>query len=292
MPEIYVEGLKPKTFKNNDTAERKTKIGKITPVDARLFNAFGLSKKVGVFKGYGGDCRAINTMVTANNDNTYSIILNKGAICIYGGIAIIEQGTTITVPNTYSNGSFGVRVNLQNSAGAEMQFYYKSQSEALIQNDLQEDEVSGIYEFELYKYSISGSILTLTQGSNFNDVILSNEEQFNILIGKTKDYIIDNLGTTNGWIRVWASGFKEMGGVINTGTAGIVDLTFDESLKFKDLKYSVVLTPEPSDETNKTFTAHITNKTENSFKVSAYVYSNGGAINRANVTVSYFIAGF
>lgn len=291
MPEIYVEGLKPKTFKNNDTAERKTKIGKITPADARLFNAYELSKKVGIFSGYGGNCTAINTTITANADNTYSIVLNKGAIGIYGGIGIIEQGTSINIPSSITQGSFGVRVNLQNSAGAEMQFYYKAQSEALVQNDLNADEVSGIYEFELYKYSISGSVMTLTNGANYNDRLLSNEEQFKALI--KRDYVVEDIATETGWIRVWASGFKEMGG--NTRTAmgtGLATLTFDKKYSFENTNYSANFTLSSKNTTDKSFSTHITNQQNDSITLIAFIHYLSGSFEKVSVGINYYIAGF
>lgn len=198
--------LIPITFKN-DSASSKT--GKTTPVIERFKNAYSFSKKVGIFEGYGKNCSALSTTISANTDGTFSVKFNKGAIGIYGGIGVIEQGTTLNIPNTISSGSLGVKINLSNPAGTEMQFYAKSLNDALVQDNLQENETSGVYEFEIYKYSISGSVMTLTNGANFNNRIYSNQDYIDILFGKIKNYVVDEQDTAKGWFRIWANGFKE-----------------------------------------------------------------------------------
>ena len=230
--------LIPITFKNNDTAGAKTKVGKITPANARLLNSFSLLKKVGIFDGYGGNCTAISTTISAETDNTYTIVLNKGAFSIYGGVGVIEQGTSVNIKNTYTSGSFGIKVNLQQSAGNEVSFYYKPQSEALVKNDLQADEVSGVYEFELYKYTISGSVMRLTDGANLKDYIVGHYENLVNMFDGMTDYVVTFERSGSTWFRKWKSGWKEYGTIVN-GVDGVTEHTVTFKENFSDENYSV-----------------------------------------------------
>lgn len=230
--------LIPITFKNNDTLTEKTKIGKTTPAQARLMNSYGLSRQVGIFHNYGGDCLAKSMSIGANADNSFTVYLNKGAVSIYGGIAIIEENTPVNIKNNITNGSFGIKVNLNNTAGSEMTFYTKSQNDALDKNDLQGDETGGIYEFELYKYSISGSNLTLTEGADLNKKIYTNQQLLEDVFLKINDYVVYQERLTNGWYRKWNSGFKEYHITISTTTTNDVQ-TCKFKEEFTDLNYAI-----------------------------------------------------
>ena len=231
--------LIPITFKNDDTASKKSRVGKITPANARLLNSFSLLKKVGIFEGYGSNCSAISTTITANSDNTFTITLNKGAFNIYGGVGVIEQGTTVIIPNTYSRGSFGIRVDLKNDAGQEVLFYTKSQDDALVQNDLQANEVSGVYEFELYKYTINGSVMTLTEGVNFKDRVVGHYENLVNMFGGMSDYVVTFIRDGNTWFRKWKSGWKEYGEMIDASKTVNGEITCSFKEAFENTDYSV-----------------------------------------------------
>ena len=143
----------PLIFKNNDTETQKTKIGKVSSKLARMIYAQNLSGKVGIFKGYGNECSIYQSVVGSLGKTT--ITFNKGAISIYGGIVYIEQGTTLEVPNE-TNGSIGIYVDLSQEAGNEVSFYAGGNPPTDVDN-LQDNETTGKYYFELYKYSVSGT---------------------------------------------------------------------------------------------------------------------------------------
>lgn len=161
--------LIPLIFKNNDTDEIKTKIGKVTPVLARALYAYGLSGKTGILKDYASECSITKPIDYTSSPNYARLTFNKGILSICGGIIFIEQGTEfivdgvygIPVGNNVASGSLGIKVDLSKLEGEEVSFFYKTGS--LIQNDLQENEIDGVYEFEIYKYSIVNGVLTLTQ---------------------------------------------------------------------------------------------------------------------------------
>lgn len=154
--------LIPLIFKNNDTESLSTKIGKVPPNMARALYSFGLVKKTGILKDYASEC-SITAPIDYNSNVGYArVTFNKGLISVCGGIIYIEQGTTFDIPVTsdMQNASLGVRIDLSRDAGNEVNFFYKTGS--LIQNDLQANEVDGMYEFEIYKFNVSGGLLTLT----------------------------------------------------------------------------------------------------------------------------------
>ena len=173
--------LVPVTFKNNDTETIKTKIGKVSQQKARLIYCNALAKQVGIIENYKNtsgaeSCSIINpNNISKSQDGTKFIVkFNKGAVSIYGGIGVIEQGTEFEVANVNtSKGSLGIRVDLSKSAGEEMVFYAKTT--ALDKDNLLVDEQGGAYDLELYTYSITNGSMVLTKSNtpvikNFDDI--------------------------------------------------------------------------------------------------------------------------
>lgn len=150
--------LIPVTFKNNDTETVKTKVGKVSTQTARMLYANTFSDKVGIVKGYKKDdnTEELSIIGATPVGDEMMLTFNKGAVSIYGGIGIIEQGTTVNVPQNITDYSFGIVVNLGNQAGSEMKFYCKPSGE-LRQDDLQINDVDGVYEFELFKITTTAS---------------------------------------------------------------------------------------------------------------------------------------
>jgi hypothetical protein len=158
------------TFKNNDTEQVKTKIGKVSSSLQRMINSYFFSDKVGILKGYANECSIFNQVVGTLGKTT--ITFNKGALSIYGGVVLIEQGTTLEIPNV-ANGSIGVYVDLSQEAGKEVSFYAGANPPTDADN-LQDNEITGKYYFELYEYSVSGTTFTIT--SKTDKFIVENED--------------------------------------------------------------------------------------------------------------------
>jgi len=158
--------LIPVTFKHSSDEDKK-KSGKVSPITARMLYANTFSGKVGIVKGYKRDESTDELSIgyddTATTSSTFRLIFNKGAVSIYGGIGIIEQGTFYDIPKGLSNYSFGIRIDLTKTAGSEMEFYYKPASEDLVQQDLQINDSNGVYEFELCKITTTGAIPTVSE---------------------------------------------------------------------------------------------------------------------------------
>ena len=160
--------LIPVTFKHS-TDEDKKKSGKVSTVTARMLYANTFSDKVGIVKGYKKDDATDELSVaydnTATTSTSFRLVFNKGAVSIYGGIGIVEQGTIYDIPKGLSNYSFGIKVDLKQSAGNEMGFYYKPSTEGLEQQDLQIHDTDGVYEFELFKVTTTGDVPAISEKS-------------------------------------------------------------------------------------------------------------------------------
>lgn len=156
--------LIPVTFKNNDTAEVKTKVGKLNTRQARMLFSNFTTKKSGIFKNYRKDSvtEPLTISGTETVGNNISIVFNKGAVSICGGIGIVEQGTRFEIDkNTnYTNGSLGIKVDLSKPAGSEMTFYAKN-GDTLQTDDLLIQETTGVYELELYKFTLVNGVFTI-----------------------------------------------------------------------------------------------------------------------------------
>ena len=89
------------------------------------------------------------------------VSFNEGFGFIKGRAFYIEPTTTLDIPLTdTAGGSIGVKVDLSKSAGLEFAFYSKT-TQTLTQDDLIENRATGVYEFEIYKYTCADNIITL-----------------------------------------------------------------------------------------------------------------------------------
>ena len=150
----------PLIFKNDDTvienADGSTtpvysRTGKVPPSMGRAINAYSLYNKCGIFKGYGYNCKA-DVISTSFNKTTISI--KKGLVSIYGGVILIEDGTTFefsTSANT--TGYIGITVDLSKDAGQEVTMFAKTSG--FNKDDLQANEVTGKFDLILFKYTSS-----------------------------------------------------------------------------------------------------------------------------------------
>lgn len=187
--------LIPITFKNNDkpavTNEAGeitkqaivTKIGKVTPAIARMIYANALSTETGIIQEYKSANASSCSIATYETvGNKIRVTFNKGAFSIYGGIGIIESGTTFDIDKSVdiSNGSLGVRVNLGNEAGEEMSFYAKD-ANTLQKDNLLLNEQNGIYDFELYKFTLTNGVFVLGT-KNTTDIVIPNNNLLDDII--------------------------------------------------------------------------------------------------------------
>lgn len=153
--------LIPITFKA-DGGETFAKKGKVRAEDLSALFAFSLSNKTGVLNLL-GKCNQYNVMISSGVAN---ISLHSGYVSICGRLIYVDEATTvqITLPASGSiSGSFGIKVNLANSGDAEVEWYAKDRTNGLIQEDLNENPASGVYEFELYQYNATNNNFTFTQ---------------------------------------------------------------------------------------------------------------------------------
>lgn len=164
----------PVDYKNDDTEQRKSRTGKVTPVFARARNSYeiysqrgidGAYKKAGILKDYGQECTATHYETTGVSQITFG----KGIVVVYGGYIYIEDGTMLDgdlplTPNT--SGYIGLRVNLNNSAGQEVKLIYSN--DAPKKNNLIVNE-TGEYDFVLYNYAVGsdGSITTFEKTNEY-----------------------------------------------------------------------------------------------------------------------------
>ena len=158
--------LIPVTFKHS-TETGKEKSGKVSTITARMLYANTFSGKVGIVKGYKKDDATDELSVaydnTATTSTTFRLVFNKGAVSIYGGVGIVEQGTVLDIARGLTNNSVGIRINLANPAGQEMEWYVKSPTETLQKDDLQIHDTDGVYEFELFKITTTGTTPTVSE---------------------------------------------------------------------------------------------------------------------------------
>lgn len=151
--------LIPITFKADGASDSKK--GKIRAEDHSALLSFCLpGAKTGILDTL-NKCDAYGVSVSNGEASFY---LHSGYVAICGRIVYIEEATQVHVALPASGtvrGSFGIKVDLSNIVDAEVVFYAK-ESGSLIQNDLNENPTTGIYEFELYKYDSTPTTFSLS----------------------------------------------------------------------------------------------------------------------------------
>ncbi len=153
------------TCNNNDTIDTPSKIGRTPPFIDAIVKAFSFVEDTGIFD-YADDCSITIPIDYVSAVGYGRVTFNEGFGFIKGRAFYIERGTTFDIPlTTTTGGSIGVKVDLSKSAGLEFAFYSKT-TQTLTQDDLIENRATGVYEFEIYKYTCADNIITLgTQAS-------------------------------------------------------------------------------------------------------------------------------
>lgn len=138
-----------------------SKKGRITPAQQAQLNAWSLSKKTGILD-WGGKCTITNTVPERASNGDVTITFNKGYIVICGRLIECEDGTNFTF-NTSANetGKIVLKIDL-NSSGENEFVIEKTTRSQLTQQDLNENPVTGIYEFELYSYTTTATNVSFT----------------------------------------------------------------------------------------------------------------------------------
>lgn len=140
------------------------KKGKITPAQASQLNAWCLASKTGILD-WGGKCEATATSYSISN-NVATIVLNKGYIVICGRLVEVEQNTSIDI-DTSANPSGKIILSFNLSSSGKEEFKVEVVDRVLRQDDLNENPISGVYEFELYSYSVTSTTVTLNRNVQY-----------------------------------------------------------------------------------------------------------------------------
>lgn len=141
-----------------------SKKGKLTPAQNAQVNAWCLASKTGIFD-FGGKCLASSSSFVASN-NEATIDFRNGFVAICGRIIECEEGTQVKVvtPTTGTiNGKIILRYDL--AANGENEFVVTTTTAALVQQDLNENPITGVYEFELYSYTATPTNVTLVRNN-------------------------------------------------------------------------------------------------------------------------------
>lgn len=163
-----------------------SKKGRITPAQQAQLNAWSLSKKTGILD-WGGKCTITNTVPERASNGDVTITFNKGYIVICGRLIECEDGTNFTF-NTSVNetGKIILKIDL-NSSGENEFVIEKTTRSQLTQQDLNENPVTGIYEFELYSYTTSATNVSFTNS------ISSYVKNVDGLVEDIRSYVISNI---------------------------------------------------------------------------------------------------
>ena len=154
----------PISFKaDGDDSSKK---GKIRAEDFSVLSSFCLPKKTGVLNVL-NKCEAYN--LTPSSPDTF-FYLHNGYAVICGRLVYIEEASqcSITLPiSGTEQGYFGIKIDLSAAEDAECSFFQKTGT--LVQNDLNENPISGVYEFPLFRYTATSA--TVTSLTKIADII-------------------------------------------------------------------------------------------------------------------------
>lgn len=192
------------------------KKGKMTPAQHAILNAWSLSNKTGILDfpqdhTKQGRCEATALQITNIQNYTTEITFYKGYIVICGRLVECESNTKFTfkTPTTGTEtGKIIARFSLGSSGNEE--FMIAQKTGALIQNDLNENAVNGVYEFELYSYEATPTTVKLTRTQPYIPDIGGKLSQFEASLkdeGKPLHGYDDAKGTIEE--RLTALGFKK-----------------------------------------------------------------------------------
>lgn len=140
----------------------ESKKGKLTPAQHAQLNAWSLANKTGIFD-FLGRCEATATTYTATN-NVATVVFNKGFFVVCGRLVECEQGTEVQITTPALGSETGwiiAKFNLSTSGTGEFEVTIKKKTENLIQQDLNLNPTTGIYEFVLYDYTAYHESVTI-----------------------------------------------------------------------------------------------------------------------------------
>lgn len=139
-----------------------SKKGKLTPAQHSQLNAWSLVNKTGIFD-FLSRCEATATTYTATS-NIATVVFNKGFFVVCGRLVECEQGTEVQITTPVSGSETGwiiAKFNLSASGTSEFEVTIKKKTENLIQQDLNLNPTTGIYEFVLYDYTAYPESVTI-----------------------------------------------------------------------------------------------------------------------------------
>lgn len=157
-----------------------SKKGKLTPTQHAQLNAWCLADKTGILDCLGRCKSTYNSYSVIGGEAT--VVFQSGYIVVCGRLVECEAGTTLkvtapatTTPNT---GKIVARFNLAGVEGEEFKVLAIPDSEPLIQEDLNEKNVDGVYNLVLYNYSINNVAIELTRNEVYVPDIGGKLDQF------------------------------------------------------------------------------------------------------------------
>lgn len=158
-----------------------SKKGKLSPAQNAQLNAWCLAKKTGILDCLDKCTATVQSVI--NNEAT--IIFNRGYIVICGRLVECESGTIVKITTPVSGSASGkiiLRYSLINSG--EDEFTVTTKNEDLIQQDLNDNPINGIYEFELYNYVATPESVTLTRNdTNYISAVEDSVQYLHIVAG-------------------------------------------------------------------------------------------------------------
>lgn len=212
-----------------------SKKGKLTPAQNAQVNAWCLSSKTGIFDCL-GRCEATSTSYSAMS-NEAIVDFHNGYIVICGRLIECEEGSTVKIVTPLSgsiDGKIILRYDLNNSG--ENEFVVTTTTSALVQQDLNENPITGVYEFELYSYTATPTNVTLVRNNvDYIPDIGGKLSQFMSEITSEINSIekrLTNLGFKQGSVTMTA-GIASSQNLRRQGNYCLFDLTADIGVKIE-----------------------------------------------------------
>lgn len=149
----------PITFNKDDI--NNVKKGNVRGQDLASFLSISMPKRAGVLDIFDDPCGYVQITPTTGYA---TVTMKKGYVNIYGRCIYVEQGeqVQIALPTSGSvTGTFGIRVDLGETGANEVAWFTKTTT--LQQDNILNNEITGIYEFALYNYTATNNSLELTK---------------------------------------------------------------------------------------------------------------------------------
>lgn len=225
-----------------------SKKGKLTPAQNAQLNAVMLSRKTGILDVL-DRCEATDTSYNVQSGNIATISFKSGYLVICGRLVEVESESQIQLKNLTNDDVGKIVARFDLGGNGEEEFRVEQKRGNLTQNDLNANPVSGIYEFELYSYTVVNGKVIL-DGSN--RVFVKN---------------IDITGP-DGSVKIWLT---------NTS------MDVYEEIKKLDLGfYTIYVAPNvknlPSKDAAARMMVHITNKNEYGIVAWVILVEHGGQV--------------